>query len=193
MLNMIGIQFSADEFNYMLRNKYGSTDYEALAKMFTSNSRNDSMKSFLKFLMDVAPNGKLQKEVRINNKTVKLENAYAKMAFVRDLANWKYQYRHSHDQLTVLATNNNKFYEISDNNYASDVARMINKRTSELDELLADPFAYFEGEEDVTGERPVYGSLILKEITRNPDAFITLRNFVGFKTDKRGDTGSDYF
>lgn len=115
------------------------------------------------------------------------------MAFVRELANWKYQYRHSHDQLTVLATNNNKFYEISDNNYVSDVARMINKRTAELDELLADPFAYFKGEKDVTGETPIYGSAILKEITRNENAFITLRNFVGFKTDKRGDYGSDYF
>jgi hypothetical protein len=70
---------------------------------------------------------------------------------------------------------------------------MINKRSAELDELLEDPFAYFEGEADITGEKPVYGSVILKEITKNPDAFITLRNFVGFKTDKRGDYGSDYF
>lgn len=194
MLNLVGIQISADEFNYMLRNKYGSNDYEALAKMFTSTSKQDSMTSFLQFLKDVAPNGKLQNQVRIGGKQVSLENAYAKMAFIRDLANWKYQYRHSHDQLTVLATNNNKFYEISDNNYVSDVARMINKRTAELDELLSDPFAYFEGEEDVTGEKPKYGSVILKEITRsNSNAFITLRNFVGFKTDKRGDYGSDYF
>ena len=193
MLNMLGIQISGDEFNYMLKNKYGSSDYEALAKIFTSTAKSDSITSFLQFLKNVAPNGKLQKEVRINGKQVKLENAYAKLAFVRELANWKYQYRHSHDQLTVLATDNNKFYEISDNNYASDVARMINKRTEELDELLSDSFAYFEGEEDVTGEKPVYGSVILKEITRNPNTFITLRNFVGFKTDKRGDYGSDYF
>ena len=193
ILNTLGIQISGDEFNYMLRNKYGSNDYEALAKMFTSTSRTDSMATFLQFLKDVAPNGKLQKEIRIKGKQVKLENAYAKMAFIRDLANWKYQYKHSHDQLTVLATNNNKFYEISDNNYASDVVRMINKRTEELDELLSDPFSYFEGETDVTGETPKYGSVILKEITRNRDVFITLRNFVGFKTDKRGDYGSDYF
>lgn len=193
MFNMLGIQMSVDEFNYMLRNKYGSNDYQALAKMFTSTSKQDSMTSFLQFLRDVAPNGKLKKEVRIGGKQVSLQNAYAKMAFVRELANWKYQYRHSHDQLTVLATNNNKFYEISDNNYVSDVARMINKRTAELDELLADPFAYFKGEKDVTGETPIYGSAILKEITRNENAFITLRNFVGFKTDKRGDYGSDYF
>jgi hypothetical protein len=50
---------SADEFNYMLRNKYGSNDYEALAKMFTSTAKSDSMTSFLQFLKDVAPNGKL--------------------------------------------------------------------------------------------------------------------------------------
>ena len=193
IFNVLGIQISADEFNYMLRNKYGSTDYQALTKMFVSTSKQDSMSSFLQFLRDVSQGGKLKKEVRISGKQVQLQNAYSKMAFIRELANWKYQYRHSHDQLTVLATNNNKFYEISDNNYVSDVARMINKRDKEFTELLSDPFAYFEGEKTVTGETPVYGSVILKEIKQNPDAFITLRNFVGFKTDKRGDYGSDYF
>lgn len=59
ILNTLGIQISGDEFNYMLRNKYGSNDYEALAKMFMSTSRTDSMATFLQFLKDVAPNGKL--------------------------------------------------------------------------------------------------------------------------------------
>lgn len=192
-LNMIGIQFSGDEFNYMLRHKYGSTDYEALSRMFSSTSFQDSMTSFLQFLRDAASNGKLNQEVYIRGKKVKIENAYSKLAFIRELANWKYAYRHAHDQLTVLATGNNKFYEISDNNYISDVTRYINKRSPEFEELKNDPYVFYEGEADVTGKKPVYGSLILKEITDNPDAFITLRNFVGFKTDKRGDYGSDYF
>jgi hypothetical protein len=151
------------------------------------------MTSFLQFLRDAASNGKLNQEVYIRGKKVKIENAYSKLAFIRELANWKYAYRHAHDQLTVLATGNNKFYEISDNNYISDVTRYINKRSSEFEELKNDPYVFYEGEADITGVKPVYGSLILKEITDNPDAFITLRNFVGFKTDKRGDYGSDYF
>ena len=194
-LNSIGISFSKAEFKYMLRHKYGSDDYVALSKMFSSRDITDSMTSFLKFLRDVSTNGVINTELRIGNKKVKLENAYSKLAFIKDLANWKYQYRHAHDQLTVLATGNNKFYEISDNNYASDVIRMLNKRDDEFEEIKSDIYNYVEDTENPlpTGEIPTYGSLILKELTDNSDRFITLRNFVGFKTDKRGDQGSDYF
>lgn len=194
-LNSIGISFSRAEFKYMLRHKYGSDDYTALAKMFSSKNINDSMASFIKFLKDVSTNGVVNPEIRIANKKVKLENAYSKLAFIRELANWKYQYRHAHDQLTVLATGNNKFYEISDNNYASDVVRILNKRDDEFEEIKSDTYNYIEDSEHplTTGETPVYGSLVLEELTRDSDKFLTLRNFVGFKTDKRGDQGSDYF
>lgn len=192
-LNLLGINFSIDELNYMLRHKYGSTDAEALVKMFNSTSIKDSMSSFILFLNIISDNGIIKDNIRINNKQVSIENAYVEMAFIRDLANWKYQYRHSHDQLTVLATNNKKFYEISDNNYASDVVRFINKRTQEFEDIKSDPYNYFVDEENVLGKKATYGSLILEEITNNPDLYITLRNFIGFKTDKRNDQGSDYF
>lgn len=47
VLNMLGININNEEFNYMLRHKYGSADYTALANMFNSTSINDSMTSFL--------------------------------------------------------------------------------------------------------------------------------------------------
>lgn len=195
MLNLLGIGFGTDELNYMLRHKYGSTDASALARMFNSRSRNDSMTSFLTFLRDVGRGGTLKQELRIGGKKRNISAVYEKMAFVRELANWKYQYRHSHDQLTVLATNNNKFYEISDNNYVSDVLRFLNKRSKEFDEIKSDVYNYYKDHNSATrlGYTPAYGSLILDELSENPDAVIEARNFVGFKTDKRSDDGSDYF
>lgn len=192
-LNMLGIQINSEEFNYMLRSKYGSTDYSALAKMFNSTDITDSMSSFINFLSTVTAGGVLQQEIIISGKPVPLSKAYSKIAFIRELANWKYQYRHSHDQLTVLATGNNKFYSISDNNYISDVTRYINKRTKEFDEIKNDPYNFYESEEDALGEKQTYGSLVIETISEDPNSSITVRNFVGFKTDKRGDTGSDYF
>lgn len=195
VLNMLGININNDEFNYMLRHKYGSADYTALANMFNSVSIEDSMSSFLAFLKNVSGNGKLQESIYISGKKTDIKNAYGKMAFIKELAKWKYQYRHAHDQLTVLATGNNKFYEISDNNYISDVTRFINKRSQEFEDIKSDVYNYFEDvdNKDALGNTPIYGSLILEEITSNPDAFISLRNFIGFKTDKHGDQGSDYF
>lgn len=131
----------------------------------------------------------------IDGKKVSLEDAYSKFAFVRELANYKYQYRHSRDQLTVLATGNNKFYQISDNNYITDVIRACNKRTQEFDEMKSDRYNFYQDTEHklANGEIPTYGSLIIETLTKDSDAYITFRNFVGFKTDKRGDFGSDYF
>lgn len=75
------------------------------------------------------------------------------------------------------------------------MVRFINKRSEEFEEIKQDPYNYFIDEEhkDAYGNVPVYGSLILEEITRNPDTTISLQNFIGFKSDKRDDTGSDYF
>ena len=196
-LNTLGIQFGVAELNYMLLHKYGSTDAKALSYMFDSVDIKDSMSSFITFLNSAVINGTIRKSYNINGKSVELKDVYGNFAFIRELANWKYQYRHSHDQLTVLATNNNKFYEISDNNYVSDVVRSLNKRNQSFQELISgtDPYIYLMDTDnvDVFGKTPVYGSLILDELVRNPNTFITLRNFVGFKTDKKNDTGEDYF
>lgn len=189
-LNMIGINFTLPELNYMLIHKYGSNDYKALAKMFNSSNKNDSMTSFLQFLRDVQNSKEIPEELRISGKTVKFANAYGKIAFIRELSNYKYQYRHSHDQLTVLATGNNKFYEISDNNFATDVVRSMNKRDRMFQSLLQDKFNYYEDEKNksATGDVPVYGSLILEEMqkfvlepVRNKDG-----SFVSVETDENG-------
>lgn len=194
-LNLVGIQFNIAELNYMLTHKYGSSDASALLRMFNSTNINDSMTSFLGFLRNASQNGKPVTKMHIKGKDVSIKDVYGKLAFIKELANWKYQYRHSHDQLTVLATGNNKFYEISDNNYISDVVRFLNKRTDEFKQLTsgADPYILFKQHIDALNEDQYFGSLILEELSRDGNAFLTVRNFIGFKTDKRNDTGSDYF
>ena len=196
-LNYIGVGINRKEFDFMLRNKYNTNPVDALSQMFSSTKENDSMTSFLSFLASMQDKGKLNitddRKVMIGGKFVNIELAYAKMAFLRDLANWKYTYRHQHDQLTVLAVGGNKFYEISDNNYISDVARSLNKRDEDFQDLKNDVFVYLDGGTDRLGKSIKYGSLIIKTLDSDPNARIQVNNFVGFKTDKKGDYGQDYF
>ena len=197
-LQWLGIGIDKESFDFMLNRKYGSSDIFALKQMFESNSYKDSMSTFFQFLQNVSPGGKLitdkDGKIRIGNKDVKLSESYSKIAFIKDLGNWKYQYRHAHDQLSVLATGGNKFYEMSDNNTISDIGRSINKRDDIFDLLIKDSFAYSENNE--TRENRLggqYGSLIVRRIKNNNSQFVVIRNFVGFRTDKKDDMGSDYF
>lgn len=197
VLNYIGVVINKKEFDFMLRNKYGTTDADALSQMFSSSSKKDSMTTFLQFLQNIQYQGKLninkKREIQVGEDFVRIDLAYANMAFLRDLADWKYRYRHQHDQLTVFATGNNKFYEISDNNYISDVVRSLNKRSEDFQDLKKDTFAYYDAGKDNLGYDRKYGSLIVRTLDSDPNARIQVNNFLGFRTDKKGDYGQDYF
>lgn len=200
MLNAVGIAFSRPELDYLLLNKYGDTDYRAMQQMFNSSALEDSMSSFVDFLrtltngqnLNINDNGEVP--VPGSRKPVALTNVFTKMAFVKDLANWKYQYQHAHDQLTVLATHG-KYYQMSDNNYITDVVRGLNKRGEEYNELISqkDPYYYFEGDTDRLGNVIRGGSYVAMQLKDDPKAKLECVDFVGFRTDKRGDQGQDYF
>ena len=148
-LSAIGINLHVQELNYMLSHKYGSTDADALCMMMNSTDQADSIGSFLHFLNTISTNGKtlnLDNEGRVrlkNGRAVPLESVYENLAFVKELGNWKYQYRHAHDELTVLATGNNRFYEMSDNDLFSDTLRALNKRNQWYEDLKKDPYNYY--------------------------------------------------
>jgi len=152
------------------------------------------MSSFINFLNRIVINNGLNlsydgKYVKDDGKSISLDNIYTDFAFVKELANWKYSYRHSRDQLTVLATKGNRFYEISDNDYMSDVIRELNKRGKLFSDLLQDDYNYFKDEEstDALGETPVYGSIALQQLVNDPSKTLSMGYFAGFKTDKKGD------
>lgn len=198
-LNAIGINMHIEEFDYMLKHKYGSTDVDALRQMVNSTDETDSMSSFLYFLNTIS-NGKslnIQADGSVflkSGKRVPFENVYENLAFVRELGNWKYQYRHSRDELTVLATGGNKFYEMSDNDLFSDTLRALNKRGQWFEDLKQDPYNYtVSSEKDANGEYQTYGSYTLDQLVKDPNLKIQLRHLIGFKTDKKGDQGQDYF
>lgn len=198
-LNAIGINIHLDEFNYMLQHKYGSTDADALRQMIFSTDSRDSIGTFLYFLntisngesLNIAQDGTTALK---SGKRVPFEHIYENLAFVKELGNWKYLYRHSHDELTVLATSNKRFYQMSDNDLFSDTLRALNKRGKWYDELKQDKYNYFvSSEKDANGEYQTYGSYVLQQLTENPDLMLQLRHLIGFKTDQIGDEGQDYF
>lgn len=210
-LNMLGINMNSAELEYMLIHKYGSSDYTAVSKMLNSKAINDSMTSFLSFLQtavkqDGTLNTRNDGKINVNGSWTNLDQVYTKFAFVKELANWKYQYRHAHDQLMVLATNNNKYYLIAQNNYLTDVARDFNKRGEEYQRLTSgqDPYTYSEDDPivDEFGQPigiPDYkGSYVLHELRKDDQLGKDKRrigfiNLAGFKTDERGDYGQDYY
>lgn len=196
-LNSIGINIHIEELEYMLNHKYGSSDWEAIKQMVQSTDDTDSISSFLFFLNNIVKDGKLNltTDGMFTNhmgKQVPFENVYSDMAFVNELGNWKYEFRHAHDQLSVLATGGNRFYEMSDNDYMSDVLRDMNKRGKFFRDLKGDPYNYYT-ETNNFGETNAYGSITIKQLSSDPEAKLALKHFIGFKTDKRGDEGQDYF
>lgn len=196
-LNSIGINIHTEEFDYMLKHKYGSADWEALRQMMQSTDETDSINSFMYFLNNIVKDGKLNISTdgmftNHKGKQVSFDNIYSDMAFVKELGNWKYEYRHAHDQLSVLATGGNRFYEMSDNDYMSDVLRDLNKRGKFFKDLKGDPYNYYT-EENNFGEEESHGSITIKQLSLDPSMKIALKHFIGFKTDKRGDEGQDYF
>lgn len=197
-LNSIGINIHGEEFEYMLKHKYGSSDWEALKQMIQSTDSVDSMNSFIFFLNNITKDGKLNISadgmfVNQKGKQIPFDSVYLDMAFVKELGNWKYEFRHAHDQLSVLATGGNRFYEMSDNDYMSDVIRDMNKRGKFFRDLKGDPYNYYVGELNNFYDRNVYGSVTLKQLSLDPNLKLQLKHFIGFKTDKRGDEGQDYF
>lgn len=197
-LNTIGINIHKEEFEYMLKHKYGSSDWEALRQMIQSTDDSDSINSFLYFLDNVVKNGKLNIAAdgtftNQNGRQIPFDNIYSDMAFIKELGNWKYEYRHAHDQLSVLATGGNRFYEMSDNDYMSDVLRDMNKRGKFFKDLKGDPYNYYTGETDNFGNVVSYGSITIKQLSLDPKLKLALKHFIGFKTDKKGDEGQDYF
>lgn len=196
-LNRIGINVHMEEFDYMLRHKYGCSNWEALKQMVQSTDQADSISSFMFFLNNISKGNTLNLNadgtfVSQDNKNIPFDNIYTSMAFVKELGNWKYEYRHAHDTLSVLATGGNRFYEISDNDYMSDVVRDLNKRGKWFNDLKRDTYNYYTSVDNF-GEQQAYGSITLKQLTENPNAKIQLKHFIGIKTDKKGDEGHDYF
>jgi len=172
-------------FDHMLRFKYGSSDLVGMQKMFADPTFNIlGLANQLRTLYDA--NGNIMQDT--------MSHIFEKTGFVGELANWKYQYRHAHDQLTVLATNNNRYYVISENNHITDQTDHLNRKDDYFKDLCEFNYNLYEAGESVqVGSKRTIGSVILKYLSSpGYNSPISVVTFAGFKTDEAGDVGQDY-
>ena len=217
ILNCFGIQFDKAMLDYMLRQKYGDSGFDGMKQMFEETGvaslnavtfymngtyYEEDGKYKLNLDEDGRLNGRKPEEIfAYRDKKDRNDNSSSN-GFFGELANYKYQYRHAHDQLSVLAAAGNKYYVISENNYITDTTHFLNRaikfyqanderlssEIEEFDELCN--FSYNLIEDDYLA--PI-GSVIIKSIlNRKTSGNIEVCTFSGMKSDYRGDNGVDY-
>ena len=116
----------------MLFDKYKDTGYKGMKMLFSedfsrrSNSSSSSFQQFIQLINSLYKDGKLainsENRFDYNGSKIDADHIFEKTgaSFVSELSTYKYNYRHQHDQLSVLATKGNRFYVISENDLISD-------------------------------------------------------------------------
>ena len=195
ILNNLGIVFNVDMLNYMLNTKYGSSDYNALNKLFTEDSQTD-ISVFASFINGFNNNGKLNVENTdngwvINGRPIGSVFNGRGAGFVGLLSTWAYNYKKSQDQLSVLANKQNRQYLISENNYLTDALDDMNASikgdAQKIDDLQSFVYNWFQ-----PNDGALCGSIILKNYNSKNPKELKIITDSGFKTDAKGDIGEDY-
>ena len=194
-LNNLGIVFNVDMLNYMLNTKYGSSDYQALNKLFTEDSQTD-IAVFASFVNGFNNNGKLNVEKTdlgwiINGRPIASVFNGRSAGFVGMLSTWAYNYKKSKDQLSVLANKQNRQYLISENNYLTDTLDDMNAsidgETQKIDDLKTFVYNWYKPKDG-----PLCSSIILENYSSETPKKLKIVTDSGFKTDAKGDIGEDY-
>lgn len=195
ILNNLGIIFNVDMLNYMLFTKYGSTDYQALNKLFTEDSQTD-IEAFANFINGFNDRGRLNvvktdNGWNINGRSIGSVFNSKGAGFVGLLSTWAYNYKKSQDQLSVLANKQNRQYLISENNYLTDAIDDMNMSIEgdfqKIDDLKGFVYNWFK-----PSDGPICGSIILKNYSSKTPNKLRIVTNAGFKTDIKGDIGEDY-
>lgn len=214
MLNQLGIQFDINMLDYMLFDKYKDTGYKGMKMLFSedfskrSNSSSSSFQQFIQLINSLYKDGKLainsENHFEYNGSKIDADHIFEKAgaSFVSELSTYKYNYRHQHDQLSVLATKGNRFYVISENDlisdYTQDLRNALKGWTEDVEEGMGfDYNLLIPKTEEFIGNKRAYGSIIYKLIKDVRDGKviapdIRLITFAGFKSDAIGDQGEDY-
>ena len=203
MLNSIGIQLSYNELEFMLSKKYGehNTILDNLNKFFNQTGDSDIANLWQNAsdltLLKKTDSGwdiNFKDNVITSNKGRKIpvEDVYDHNAFIGEIANYKYQYRHKFEDMAVLVTNNKRYYTISENNLITDVTDEISKYGQVAKDLSKYCFNVYK---DENGN--LSGSLILKEADNchklGKQLDINVCTLTQFKTDETKNEGHDYF
>lgn len=189
LLNSLGIVFNKDMFDYMLQHKFGDTGKVGLQKFFEDDAK-VNIEGLGLLLNGIHYKGELDFD-----SIGRADRIFNKNGFVKELAKWKYEYQHVNDQLTVLATNNNKFYVMSENNLITDRLDELETDKEFLDELTNDKYVTCQvssTENAFENSRKTVGSLLVKHLKKEDHKKLSFHLLAGFKTDQRGDAGIDY-
>lgn len=214
-LQKLGINFTLSELDYMLDQKYGSSDANAMKQLFESSvewidSKDGEKKKAGLFESFYSTLDNLIKPVSgkviLNINQQYIDRIWDNVTLTKELSRWKYNYEHSQEELSVLAINNNKYYQISDNNYISDMVDNLNgvqyHEGSSKDGYIMDQsvrnlieysYNYIEDPESAPDQKRGIGSLIAKQMVQKEHPNISVRTLIGFKTNQGQDRGRDYF
>lgn len=199
-LNKIGIMVDIDGIEYMLSHQYGGNNITGLTKWLNSEGLN-SFGKFITFLNSIIDNntGTLNPEIRKNfDKLYDVIQTKDKQGnitykggsgFVINLAINQAAANRTKTDLMVMATKDNRYYSVSQNNTISDICDILSRNDetdSEIKRLKAFNYNVIQDGSNVIG------SVILKNLIAN-NLNIQLKNFAGFKSDNKGDLGSDYY
>lgn len=214
-LQKLGINFTLSELDYMLEQKYGSSDANAMKELFESSvewidSKDGEKKKAGLFESFYSTLDSLIKpvsgRVTLNINQQYIDRIWDNVTLTKELSRWKYNYEHSQEELSVLAINNNKYYQISDNNYISDMVDNLNDvqyhEGSSKDGYIMDQsvrnlieysYNYIESDESTPDQKVGIGSIIAKQMIQKNHPNISVRTLIGFKTNQGQDKGRDYF
>lgn len=214
-LQKLGINFTINELDYMLDQKYGSSDANAMKQLFESSvewidSKDGEKKKAGLFESFYSTLDGLIKPVSgkvvLNINQQYIDKIWDNITLTKELSRWKYNYEHSQEELSVLAINNNKYYQISDNNYISDMVDNLNgvqyHEGSSKDGYIMDQsvrnlieysYNYIEDPESAPDQKRGIGSIIAKQMVQKEHPNISVRTLIGFKTNQGQDKGRDYF
>ena len=195
-LRWFGINFEKEALDYTLVHEYGGKGANELYQ-FLTDTRFGGFNSFLNLISQLNYKGVLNIEGntipflhKSNGDPVQVDEVFSYNGFTKSLASRKYAYRHSFDQMSVLATNNKLFYEMSENNFLTDRLFELQTDPNELASAKADPYIYVEKEQSI-GENTRYGSLVVEHIDEGGGP-LEIATLIGFSSYEAGADDVDY-
>lgn len=179
-LHQIGIIFSREALDYMLLTEYGNMGSEGMLN-WLSQTGVSSINTFLDRLnLFTLSNGTPNKHI--------IEQGYVKIGFVKNLAKWQGAYNRITTQQMALGLSGKRLFSVSQNSSISHIINMLN--TEDMDNETIRTLMRFGY--NITNEDIPQGSIILKAIKQRKTQYLQAHTYIGFKTDNRGDTGSEY-
>lgn len=172
--------FSREALDHMLLTQYGDMGSTGILN-WLSQTGTSSINTFLDKLNSFTLSS------GIPNKQA-IEEGYTDIGFVRNLAKWQGAYNRITTQQMALGLNGKRLYSVSQNSSISHIVNMLN--TEDMDNETIQTLMRFGY--NITNEDIPQGSIILKAIKQRKAQHIEAHTYIGFKTDNRGDSGSEY-